>query len=128
MFRWPRRRSTPLPPRAIRDTIFGDMPLSDWPDDWTPADEPWASFVGARDALRRRNEEEALRLWRRVTDIPNLESRHYLQAWHFLRQEGIQPPPDKSASLYGVVIEMAIPSAGVDLLDILAVYADGSAR
>ncbi len=82
----------------MRDTLFGDMPLSRWPEGQAagPNDQPWSTFVQARDALQQQKRDEAVRLWRRIAETPNLEARHYLQAWHFLRQQNIQPPPDKA--------------------------------
>ncbi len=110
----------------MRDTLFGDMPLSAWPEGQAsgPDDQPWSIFIQARDALKQRKRDEAIRLWQRVTATPNLESRHYLQAWHFLRQQNIQPPPDKAKFVYGVVVEVSLPSG----LDLLAAYVDGTAR
>ncbi len=53
---------------------------------------------------------------------PGLESRHYLQAWHFLRQYGgQQPPPDVAKQVLGVIVEFGG-------LDIVAAYADHSAQ
>ncbi len=122
------RKKAPSPPPsiAIRDTLFGDMPLSAWPAGQASGanDQPWSTFVQARDALNRRKQDEAVRLWQRITEMPNLESRHYLQAWHFLRQQNIQPPPNKAKFLYGVVVEVSLPGG----LDLLAAYLDGKAR
>jgi hypothetical protein len=53
-----------------------------------------------------------------------LESRHYLQAWHFLRELGVQANADEAKRVYGVVVEVALESG----LDIVAAYADGAAR
>jgi hypothetical protein len=53
-----------------------------------------------------------------------LEPRHYLQAWHFLRQHGQHPPPDVAGQVFGVVVDVAMPEG----LDLLAAYRDHSAR
>ncbi len=55
---------------------------------------------------------------------PGLESRHYLQAWHFLRAAGIQPPEQWAQFVLGVVVEVGMPGGA----DLVAAYADGSAR
>jgi hypothetical protein len=56
--------------------------------------------------------------------MPGLESRQYLQAWHVLREQGVRPPAETAKHVYGAVVEVALP----DGLDVLAAYADGSAR
>lgn len=112
-------------PYKMRDTLYGDAPLDQWP----PASsgqtaEPWASFIQAREAVARGNQAEAVAIWQRITHMPDLESRHYVQAWHFLRQADIQPPADQAKVVYGVVIEVGMPQG----LDVLAAYLDGTAR
>ena len=73
----------------MRDTLFGDSPISAWPATVAPnIGEPWKSFVQAREALARGRKDEAISTWRRITAMSGLESRHYLQAWHFLTQQG----------------------------------------
>ena len=56
--------------------------------------------------------------------MPDLESWHYLQVWHFLRQAGIHPEADIAKDVYGVVVEVGFGRS----LDIVAAYADGRAR
>lgn len=56
--------------------------------------------------------------------MPDLESRHYLQAWHFLRELGEQPSAVEAKQLYGVVVEVGMDEG----LDIVAAYADHTAR
>src|SRR4051812_36577278 len=88
-----RKKSSPPPlPISIRDTLFGDLPLEQWPADASRASgEPWASFVAARDALAGGRADDAIAAWTQITEMPDLESRHYLQAWHFLRAQGQRP-------------------------------------
>ncbi len=107
----------------IRDTLFGDVSLSHWPHD-SVAGEPWRSFVQARDALAAGDVATAGDLLQAIISSPNLESRHYLQAWHFLRGSGIEPAEDVAKQLLGVVLEVHMGSG----LDLLAAYADGTAR
>ena len=56
--------------------------------------------------------------------MPGLESRHYLQAWHSLRQIGVNPPADKAKVVYGVVVEVGMQNGA----DIVAAYEDYTAR
>jgi len=112
-------------PNSIRETLFGDMPLNQWPRDGVSSDMfPWSLFSLARSHLRDGNQVNAVACWRKVLQHDGLESRHYLQAWHFLRQHGEQPPPDESGQVLGVVVEVGMPEG----LDLLAAYHDHSAR
>jgi hypothetical protein len=111
---------------AIRDILFGDLPFSQWPDDASTSvdGEPWHSFISARNQLDSGNQESARAKLRQILQTPDLESRHYLQAWHFLRQLGQAPADGDGKHLYGVVVEVALE----DGLDIVAAYADHTAR
>jgi hypothetical protein len=111
---------------SMRDTLFGDLPMEQWPSANAPGAnlEPWSRFVQARDALSKGKKTDAIAHWQRITDMPNLESRHYVQAWNFLRGQGVEPPPDKAKQVYGVVVEVPMQNA----YDLLAAYPDGSAR
>ena len=111
---------------AIRDILFGDLPFSQWPNgsSTSVADEPWRSFISARDQLDSGNQESAKQTLRQILGMPDLESRHYLQAWHFLRQLGESPAEGDARQLYGVVVEVALDEG----LDIVAAYADHTAR
>jgi hypothetical protein len=112
-----------LVPNPIRETLFGDMPLEQWPP--TISNEfPWSEFEKARSHLVAGNQKAAIDCWLNITQQPNLEARQYLQAWHFLRQNGQQPPPEIAKNVLGAVIEVAMPNG----LDLLAAYPDHSAR
>ncbi len=113
-------------PDDIRDVLFGDLPFSQWPNQSaTSADvEPWLSFVQARDQLDSGDKESSKQTLRRILEMPDLESRHYLQAWHFLRELGESPSAGESKRLYGVVVEVTLDEG----LDIVAAYADHTAR
>ena len=125
MFNWFKKdKSQPSKPITIRDTLFGDLPISEWPSDTNTTGEPWASFVQARQYLEAKNKTSAITVLKKITDLPNLESRHYLQAWHFLRQLGVNPPDDKAKTVYGVVVEVGMQNGA----DIVAAYTDGTAR
>jgi hypothetical protein len=125
MFNWFKNKQQPEH-TEIRDVLFGDLPLSKWPlDSSSPAqEEPWLSFVHARNSLTDSNNEEAIWRLQRILAMPDLESRHYLQAWHFLRELGVQPPTNEAKRVYGVIVEVAMPQG----LDILAGYSDHTAR
>ena len=111
---------------AIRDILFGDLPFSQWPNQASTSvdGEPWLSFISARNQLDSANQESAKQTLRRILEIPDLESRHYLQAWHFLRELGESPTDRDAKRLYGVVVEVALDEG----LDIVAAYADHTAR
>ena len=120
------KSSQPAAPASIRDTLFGDLPMMQWPPAGAPSEqhEPWRSFAQARDAYLAGRREESIALWKRIAETPALESRHYLQAWNFLRQHGVQPPAADSKKLLGVVVEYTL-KGGVDLL---AAYPQHTAR
>ena len=111
---------------AIRDILFGDLPFSQWPNQASTIvdGEPWLSFISARDQLDTGNQESGKQTLRRILEMPDLESRHYLQAWHFLRELGESPADGDAKRLYGVVVEVALDEG----LDIVAAYADHTAR
>src|SRR5512146_3096354 len=111
-------------PITIRDTLFGDMPLTEWPKEDNATAEPWLSFVKARELLTKKDKSSAAAVWQKITETPGLEPRHYLQAWHFLRQIGVNPPADKAKIIYGVVVEVGMQNGA----DIVAAYTDYTAR
>ena len=126
MFNWfkkekPTQASSPV---TIRDTLFGDLPISEWPRDPHTTGEPWVSFLQARNHVDAKNNAAAIAVLKKITETPGLESRHYLQAWHFLRQLGVNPPDDKAKIVYGVVVEVGMQNGA----DIVAAYTDGTAR
>jgi hypothetical protein len=109
----------------MRATLFGDLPLEQWPPEDGPRDAfPWSVFAEAREQLADGSVVDATRCWRSVIEQAGLESRHYLQAWHFLREHGERAPDEIAKQLLGVVVEMGLPEG----LDLLAVYSDRSAR
>jgi hypothetical protein len=104
---------------TVIDTLFGDLPVEQWPrgDD---ADEfPWSAFVEAR-----RNPDRAVELWLQIARADGVEPRHVAQAWHFLRAAGVQPEPDEAGRVLGLVVEVGMKNGA----DVLAVYADRSVR
>jgi hypothetical protein len=117
------KKKTPRSDPAVRTTLFGDMPLRTWCGAGDES-EPWLSFVGARALLERNDTKGAAEVFREILKMPGLDSRHYLQAWHFLRTLGTAPEQADAGEVLGVVVEVAMPRG----LDLLAVYADLSAR
>jgi hypothetical protein len=122
---------SPKPPATpvglqMRELLFGDSAV------WPPANlkpeiaakEPWASFVRARRLLETGDKDAAASALRQITEMPNLESRQYLQAWHFLRGLRTAPPPDLAKQVLGVVVEVGMPKG----LDVLVGYVDHHAR
>jgi hypothetical protein len=107
-----------------RDLLFGDLPASDWPKGNRATGEPWLSFVEARKLLSGGEAAKAVETLQRILGMPDLESRHYLQAWHQLRLAGVQPSAEEGKRLYGVVVEVTLEQG----LDIVAAYVDLSAR
>ena len=112
-------------PNPIRETLFGDMALEQWPPSTLVSEEfPWSVFATARSHLAAGNQAAAIDCWRQIIQQTNLEPRQHLQAWHFLRQNGQQPSPKISKQVLGVVVEVGMPNG----LDLLAAYPDHSAR
>lgn len=109
---------------TIRDTLFGDLPLDQWAKDDDASAEPWASFVKAKQLLQKGDRSSAAAVLQKITAMPGLESRHYLEAWNTLHGLGVNPPADKAKTVYGVVVEVGMKNGA----DIVAAYADGSAR
>lgn len=112
-------------PNPIRETLFGDVPVEQFPGEaWISEEYPWNVFRQARAHISAGKRDDAIACWREIVSHPALESREYLQAWHFLRQHGQQPPPATAKQILGVVVEAGLHQG----LDLLAAYADHSAR
>jgi hypothetical protein len=122
MFGRKKQKPQPTTP-AIRETLFGDMPMDRWVGDGSGG-FPWSAFAEAHAQIRAGNQEAAMSRWSEIVAQPNLEPRHYLQAWHFLRAHGHPAPPEVAKQVLGVVVEVAMPEG----LDLLAAYKDHSAR
>jgi hypothetical protein len=110
---------------SLRPLLFGDRSLEQWPPPEMIADaEPWASFVRARELERTGRRDEAIDVWRQIASESEIESRHILQAWHFLRAAGLTPPSDTATTVLGAVAEVAMR----DGHDLLVAYRDGTVR
>ncbi|HLO32821.1 MAG TPA: hypothetical protein VK249_26995 [Anaerolineales bacterium] len=64
------KKAKPTPSIEIRDTLFGDMPISDWPGDPSLKMEPWISFVQARKHLDKRDQASAIASLQKITEMP----------------------------------------------------------
>jgi len=108
----------------LRPLLFGNVPIDGWPAGDDATAEPWSTFVRARRHLANGDLDLAIRDWGRISMFDKFEPRHRLQAWTFLRANGIQPDESIACTVLGVVAELAIGGAH----DVLATYADGSIR
>jgi len=108
----------------IRDTLFGDLPLSQWLPQSLPQTEPWTSLARANQCLDKNDKPGAIAILQAIVAMPDLESRHYLEAWHYLRDLGVSVPADKAKDVLGVVIEVGMDRG----LDLVAAYPDHHAR
>ena len=84
---------------------------------------PWVMLAAAFVSMRKNLPEEAKR-WLRAVTLIATDTVVQLWAWHNLRQLGVEPPANLATKVLGIVIE--VPNQGAE--DILASYADGSAR
>lgn len=114
------------PADLLRATLFGDVPMAEWPpaDGAADAGDPWDGFVRAREHLAAGDQDLAIREWAGIGMRTDIEARHRLQAWTFLRSVGVQPDASIAGVVLGVVAEVAIDGGH----DVLAAYEDGSVR
>jgi hypothetical protein len=118
-------RETPSPADLLRPHIYGDLPVDDWgPEGAGTHGEPWSSFERARRLFHAGQTAEAAQIWLSITLADGYESRHTLQAWHFLRQAGHEPPAERAKLVLGVVAEIPVDGGH----DLLAAYRDRTAR
>ena len=106
----------------MRDLLFGDVPQSNWGSE--EKGSPWNLFAQANGCWEKGDETRAKGIWREIVQMPYLESRHYLQAWHYLREAGDEPSDTLAKKVYGVVVEVGMENG----VDTLAAYADGTVR
>lgn len=118
-------RKQPSAADTLRQFVYGDASADEWlaQGDDAPGG-PWALFERAQQLVRAGQVDGAAAIWRQLAATGGLESRHALQAWHFLRQAGFAPPADRAKLALGAVAELPVNGAH----DVLAAYPDGSAR
>jgi len=119
----------PIPPvlLQLRETLYTNSTLDPFvsrlqPDALSTA--PWSNFVAANKALKAGDNASAISQLREITNMPGLDTRTYLQAWHTLVTLGEQPVESLRGYTQGVVIENHMKHG----LDIVAAYADHTAR
>ena len=122
MLNWLKRKTAPGSTHPLRETLFGDVALTQWAG--ASLTEPWRSFAHAAALATHPDRAPAVRCLEGILTQPGLESRHYLQAWMSLAAFGVRPPESEAKHLYGVVLDMPVPGG----LDTLAAYEDLSAR
>jgi hypothetical protein len=119
------RKPSAPPPSPLRELLFGDALMSQWPRETDGGQQfPWTAFVEARARIAKGDRAGAIERWKAVADHEGLESRQYLQAWTFLRQQGVQPPAEIATRVLGTVLEVGMREG----LDVLAAYEDHTAR
>lgn len=84
---------------------------------------PWVLLAAAYERANAGDPESAIRYLRAVILLAN-DSLVQLWAWHAIRKLGKKPPSSLDGQVLGMVIE--VPNEG--LSDVLASYADGTAR
>jgi hypothetical protein len=104
--------------------LWGNLPMEAWPEGDEAAGGVVAMFVAARAAFNAGDVREAVRVWQQIADTEETESRNVLQAWTFLRANGVVPPPSVERNVLGVVVEMPVSGSR----DVLAAYRNGSCR
>src|SRR5215469_11734824 len=114
MFKWSLGHAPGKKPE-LRDTLFGDLPLSQWQPRSPDRTEPWTSVARAKHSLDRGDKQSAVLTLQSIVAMPDLESRHYLEGWNFLCDLGTFPPKDKAKDVLGVVVEVGM-DRGLDLV------------
>ena len=106
----------------MRETFFGDIPLGTWAG--SGVGEPWSRFKLAAAQFAKGNRDDALAVLEEILKRPDLESRHYLEAWTALREAGVGPPSHIAKRVLGVVLDVPVKGG----FDTLAAYPDWRAR
>jgi len=120
----PTPSTSPDAKNTIRETLFGDVSPDEWPKSNMDG-FPWSMFVEARDEITQKgNLQGAIRVYKKIIEMPGLESRHYLQAWNFLRKLNVEPIPEVGKKVYGIVIDVVLQNG----TEFVAAYADHRAR
>jgi hypothetical protein len=110
---------------TLRPMLYGDRPLDELVASVEGADtEPWSEFLRVRDAFVEGRRDDGIATLRSIASAPGVESRVALQAWTFLRANGVLPEPPLDRQVLGVVVELPIDGSH----DVMATYADGTAR
>lgn len=108
----------------MREVMFGDLPWDVWCRREGPLEEPWPLFRGAWTARKNGDFAGCRALLEQVTAMVDVESRHHVQAWHFLRELGREPSSGEAKDVLGIIIEKGLP----DGIEVLGAYEDHTAR
>jgi len=109
------------------ELLFSDQTLDDLLtslDPEAPPDGSWILLSKAAEHMRQGEVGRATEMLLEVTGNPNLEARVLLWSWAALRCLGVYPKSYEADDIKGVVIQVPIESG----VDVLAAYADGTAR
>ena len=104
--------------------MFGDLPWDEWCRREGPLEEPWPLFRAAWTAKKNGDLAGCRACLEQVTAMVDIETRHHVQAWHYLRELGLSPPAGEAKDVLGVVLEKGLP----DGTDVLVAYEDHTAR
>lgn len=125
LFKKKETKNVESPAAALRSVYAGNSQLNEWPQGDQHTEAPWSFFVEARTKLKNKQNEEAEKVYRKILSMPGLETRHYMQAWMFMRYFlKVQPAPEIAKQVYGVMVEVATPTGVMGVVG----YADHSAR
>ncbi|MEO5943486.1 MAG: hypothetical protein ABIP30_03555 [Ferruginibacter sp.] len=103
------------------DILFGDLPLSYW-GSIDSKELPWNLFKDVKKNIDNYDKDIAVDLLNQIVNMQGLESRQYLQGYHFLNE--LLESESADTKIFGVVLEINMPQGN----DTLAAYADHSAR
>ena len=110
--------------RTPRDLLLGDLTPNEWLGNGS-TEIPWSLFAEAYDQFMVRGDlKSAVKTYKKILETGGLESRHYLQARHFLRKLGTNPSPDIANQVHGMVVDVVIETG----VETVAGYADHHAR
>ncbi|MCB0103980.1 MAG: hypothetical protein H6635_09695 [Anaerolineales bacterium] len=113
------------PATPLRSVYAGNSQLNEWPNGDDNSVQPWSLFIEARSKLKNKQFKEAEKVYRQILSMPGLETRHYMQAWMFMRYFlKVQPAPDTAKRVYCVMVEVATSTGVMGVVG----YADYSAR
>jgi hypothetical protein len=108
----------------MREVMFGDLPWDAWCGREGPQEAPWPLFRAAWTARKVGDIDGSVACLEQVVSQLGYDTRHYAQAWHYLRELGRSPSGEEERDVLGVIIESGNPGG----LDVLGAYEDHTAR
>jgi hypothetical protein len=125
-----KKETKPVPPSPeeakndLRKTMFGFLGPMEWPKGKIDG-IPWSLFMEARDQVTaKQNFQGAIDIYKKILAMPDLESRHYLQAWFFLHRLSVESSPEEATRVYGVLVDVCLQNG----TEYVVAYADHHAR